>query len=156
MVFRLNDAIPLDINAIEYNGRVYLRKSATKNAVEAYKNLNDEYNAGIGGSKDFLERRNQIPLDFFHSGEKVLHPRDGMLLRLISDDTLARIDASANDVSAKIDELVRVKNYLSFERKYAKEIQTVSKKFPAHTLQDTTLLLRLIGRVNPDFSASSA
>jgi hypothetical protein len=74
------------------------------------------------------------------------------VLRLISDATFAQAESESDNVVLRVEELVRENNYLVFERKYDREIQAVSKKFPAHTASETKMLLKLVGRVNPDFS----
>lgn len=89
---------------------------------------------------------------FFNAEGGMLKIQDGMVLRLISDTTYDQAESESDNVVLRIEELVRENNYLVFERKYNREIQAVSKKFPTHTASDTKMLLKLVGRVNPDFS----
>ncbi len=79
-----------------------------------------------------------------------------MSIRLITDSFYSQVleDAQEREVSiiAQIEENIREVNIGSFKRKYEKEIALVSSEYPAHTNSDTDLLLKLIGRVNPDLS----
>ncbi len=152
-ILSMDDIIPPSIGHIEYQGKIYIRKPISEEWSVRYRQFLDTYQSWRMTMSTFLKELHGMPRDqFFNAEGEILKIQDGMVLRLISESTYEKAENENDNVVLWIEELVRENNYLIFERKYNREIQAVSKKFPSHTTSDTKMLLRLVGRVNPDFS----
>jgi hypothetical protein len=162
-ILTLSDLVPPEIHAVEYRGQIYLRKWASPQAKEHLMALYNQYIAWAITPEALVIWLQAIERDTFVGvsnsplAGQTLELTHAMTLRYITESSFNRALRDSGDgvsLLSSIETQAAQSNYRYFSRKYTSEIEQVSKKYVAHTPQDTELLLTLISRVNSDFSSS--
>ncbi len=154
-LIQFEDSIPGDIGAFEYQGRIYVRKSTSPELQARHQKNIDLYRAGSITLQTFLQERSQASMYQFIDpiSRLSITPKDGMIIRLISQELYESVEAGGIAVlHDQISAQIRKENLAAFRIKYARDLQEVSKIYPNHSKEDTELLLRIIARINPDFT----